>query len=501
MSNVYLTQGDDFAEPIPTQQRDNLGFVKYSVSDFIIDDDDEEVDFDNMYPNVKNEVKKEELDVENNISNDITSEANTHICETVEDTNTQPLEKSVEQTIPSESKNEEASQELFSDTQEREAFLLGGFSNDEDLEQRLQETIHGVEVRDQPDNEHLDAQNVDNGTESHVDVVMSQNETNDILNIEMPMITDDDINDVFEEMEQRIPPEEQPSTPCNTDPESIGPEKPFTAPISTQSSPFKKTNDKMEDVVEGNHSEEPSTTSASPKKPYYKPPPDVEQAGRHFHIVTLQRGIEYKDENRIFGMDEECVCEMDGVTTMRITSKCWGNRIDPYEQEILVQLDNNGIKIIRSRCSCPITTDCKHCCASIMTWLECRRENKEIPRSESLAIRLRDTTRDLFKMKQDMENLQQDHQTLKEQVERLVDILAKKEIETKRTESATLGKRKNRDDPTEADGDIDNDASQEEEPQRKSRKVVHFDEQPPETLVYSQYDSQAASNTSQMLDY
>jgi hypothetical protein len=112
-------------------------------------------------------------------------------------------------------------------------------------------------------------------------------------------------------------------------------------------------------------------------------------------------------------------------------------------------------------------------------------------------------------MKEEMDTMQKEHETLKIQVASLVEMVTKKDVKmkepapvVKQPENNILGKRKNREekDDETADSDIEyHDASQEDEP-KKVKKTVHFEEMPT-TLLYSPFDSQSQSSQQHFLDY
>lgn len=85
----------------------------------------------------------------------------------------------------------------------------------------------------------------------------------------------------------------------------------------------------------------------------------------------------------------------EGVDTFKIKGKCWGSMVDPYQTEVLVK---NGI-VIRSKCSCPVSQDCKHSCAAFLHWHDCRKNKKQLSRDMSLGFRLFDSLGELQEIK------------------------------------------------------------------------------------------------------
>lgn len=87
----------------------------------------------------------------------------------------------------------------------------------------------------------------------------------------------------------------------------------------------------------------------------------------YFGSQAFQRGYQYQEQGRIINQD--------GIKSENeqwiLYSECFGTELEPYKQEITIFKD----KIVKSKCTCPVKKDCKHCCASFLQYL--RNENFE----------------------------------------------------------------------------------------------------------------------------
>jgi hypothetical protein len=139
----------------------------------------------------------------------------------------------------------------------------------------------------------------------------------------------------------------------------------------------------------------------SPMKDKYDPGKDRKSVFEYFGIITYQRGNEYAAEGHIWKVNCIEVMDNDGIKLMKLTSNCWGTRIESYQQEVLFNApaENTCLDIQRAKCTCPVSINCKHTCASILTYLDCLENKKEFPTTNTIAHELHQAMQELNSLK------------------------------------------------------------------------------------------------------
>ena len=150
------------------------------------------------------------------------------------------------------------------------------------------------------------------------------------------------------------------------------------------------------------------------RKPYQEHNPDKELVAikDQFGLIVFQRGNNYANEERIFEMQDEKVTLEDDVELTFLTSKCWGTVEVPYSQNIVFEEKNMILK--KCTCTCPVEDHCKHSCAALITWLDCRKNKKPFPTLNTLGNRLEEALLEITSLRKQMESLRKENEILRQ---------------------------------------------------------------------------------------
>ncbi|KAF0972749.1 hypothetical protein FDP41_008998 [Naegleria fowleri] len=131
-----------------------------------------------------------------------------------------------------------------------------------------------------------------------------------------------------------------------------------------------------------------------------------------YGLIVFQRGNNYANEERIFEMNVDTIEVEDGVELTFLTSKCWGTLEVPYSQSIV--FDSKTMNLKKCKCSCPVEDHCKHTCASLITWLDCKKKNLPFPSLNSIGSRLELALNELTQLRKEVERLRKENECLKD---------------------------------------------------------------------------------------
>ncbi|KAG2385553.1 hypothetical protein C9374_003368 [Naegleria lovaniensis] len=155
------------------------------------------------------------------------------------------------------------------------------------------------------------------------------------------------------------------------------------------------------------------------KKHSHSPPgkpivPDKELVAikDQYGLIVFQRGNNYANEERIFEMNVETIEVEEGVELTFLTSKCWGTLEIPYTQSII--FDSKTMNLKKCKCSCPVEDHCKHTCACLITWLDCKKKSVPFPSLNSLGNRLEATLNELNDLRKEVERLRKENECLRD---------------------------------------------------------------------------------------
>ncbi|KAL9646854.1 hypothetical protein ABK040_013714 [Willaertia magna] len=146
----------------------------------------------------------------------------------------------------------------------------------------------------------------------------------------------------------------------------------------------------------------------------YKPDREIVVMGDYFGLQTFQRGNKYYFEDKVFDINVETLPVDDDTNLICLNSKCWGSNLNYYEQKII--FDERTIIFKKCTCTCPVETKCKHSCASILTWFNCKKDNTPLPKLDSLGSKLEKVISELNHYKQQCEILQKENEELKDRL-------------------------------------------------------------------------------------
>ncbi|EFC42819.1 hypothetical protein NAEGRDRAFT_58467 [Naegleria gruberi] len=131
----------------------------------------------------------------------------------------------------------------------------------------------------------------------------------------------------------------------------------------------------------------------------------------YFGLTTFQRGNNYSGEERIFEMTAELLEVQEGDELTFLSSKCWGTVEVPYQQSIVFEEQTMSIR--KCVCSCPVETNCKHSCAALITWFNCKKKSIPYPTLDSVGKRLEETMSEMNRLRQELESLKKENEILK----------------------------------------------------------------------------------------
>ncbi|KAL0486920.1 hypothetical protein AKO1_001288 [Acrasis kona] len=126
----------------------------------------------------------------------------------------------------------------------------------------------------------------------------------------------------------------------------------------------------------------------------------------HFGDQVSSRAAPYKD--KIYNLQKEVFEQTTGTEVIKLTSKCFGERLEPYVQQVHFSfIDENNIRVLRTSCDCPVRSKCKHCCACLFFYT-----SKPDGRSELI----QELLQKIESLTQTISSMQRDEKTSSERV-------------------------------------------------------------------------------------